>query len=100
MVHKAKSHLIADSEQYRHACEVNHVMSLPGSEKRREYILGVEKIRGKQAADRIRFDCEILRVQSMENEGRKKRYLIDLAARKGARYAEEIERRSNGSRKY
>ena len=44
------------TEQHRHECEVRHVCGLPGHEARREYLDGIERKRGKPAADTLRAD--------------------------------------------
>lgn len=48
------------TEQHRHECEVRHVGTLPGHEARREYLDGVERKRGKAAADALRADVRAL----------------------------------------
>ena len=40
------------SEEHRHACEVRHVLAM-GAERARDYCRGVERFRGRPAADRL-----------------------------------------------
>jgi hypothetical protein len=42
------------TEAHRHACEVRYVLAMPDKNRRRAYLEGVEKARGKSAADRLR----------------------------------------------
>jgi hypothetical protein len=42
------------TEAHRHACEVRYVLSMQSKDRRRDYLAGVEKARGKPAADRLR----------------------------------------------
>jgi hypothetical protein len=44
------------TEAHRHACEVRYVLAMPDKNRRRAYLAGVEKARGKPAADRLRTD--------------------------------------------
>lgn len=44
------------TEEHRHACEVRYVLAMPDKQARRAYLDGVEKKRGKQAADMLRDD--------------------------------------------
>lgn len=44
------------SEAWRHDCEVRHVAAMPTRQQRADYINGIERKRGKPAADRIRAD--------------------------------------------
>lgn len=44
------------TEDARHASEVLMVMKMSSKEQRREYLNGVERKRGKAAADRLRMD--------------------------------------------
>ncbi len=44
------------TEQFRHLTEVDMVIRMKTIEDRREYLAGVEKQRGKAAADRLRID--------------------------------------------
>ena len=44
------------TEQFRHLTEVDMVIRMKTIEERREYLAGVEKQRGKAAADRLRVD--------------------------------------------
>lgn len=43
-----------ESEEWRHACEVRHVVAMSSVSERREYLDLVEKRRGKTAGDRLR----------------------------------------------
>lgn len=42
------------TEAFRHECEVRFVVNMPGPQERRDFMDGVEKKRGKPAADRLR----------------------------------------------
>lgn len=42
------------TEAWRHECEVRYVVKMDGPESRRAFLDGVEKKRGKAAADRLR----------------------------------------------
>lgn len=44
------------SEEHRHACEVRHVLAMREPALRREYLEGVAKRRGAEAAERLRAD--------------------------------------------
>lgn len=44
------------TEQFRHLTEVDMVIRMKTIEDRREYLAGIEKQRGKAAADRLRID--------------------------------------------
>lgn len=44
----------AETEAHRHACEVRYVMGMPDLGARRRFLAGVERRRGKAAADRLR----------------------------------------------
>lgn len=44
------------TEQFRHLTEVDMVIRMKKIEERREYLAGIEKQRGKAAADRLRID--------------------------------------------
>ena len=43
-------------EPHRHACEVRWVAALPSHRERHAFLAGVEKHRGKDAAQRLRVD--------------------------------------------
>jgi hypothetical protein len=45
-----------DAEDYRHACEVRHVLSLPSSQARRSYLAQAENARGVSSVKRLRDD--------------------------------------------
>lgn len=45
-----------DAEEWRHACEVRHVLSLPTAADRRRYLDLVDDRRGKAAGQRLRDD--------------------------------------------
>ncbi len=49
----AKARDLLDSDEYRSACEVRHVLSLPLDE-RREYMERVDRARGQAAGDALR----------------------------------------------
>ena len=44
------------TEAHRHACEVRYVMGMPTRDQRAGFLDGVERRRGKPAADRLRDD--------------------------------------------
>ena len=44
------------SEEYRHEREVKMIVDMKYIHERREYLAGVEKQRGKAAADRLKAD--------------------------------------------
>ena len=46
----------AETEDARHASEVQMVVEMGSKEQRREYLSGVETKRGKAAADRLKAD--------------------------------------------
>ncbi len=50
----------SDSEEWRHECEARSVVALPTLAERRVYIDGVERKRGKDAADRLRATVLLL----------------------------------------
>lgn len=43
-----------ESEEWRHACEVRHIVAMASVSERREYLGMVEKRRGKEAGDKLR----------------------------------------------
>jgi len=43
-------------EQHRHECEVRMILSMGSKDQRRGHLVGIEKKRGKAAADRLRSD--------------------------------------------
>ena len=53
-------------ELWRHQCEVRYCLT-KGSEWFKEYIVGVAKARGKEAADRLRAD--VRRQHALGNRG-------------------------------
>lgn len=44
------------TEAFRHACEVRYCVAMSSNDERKRYLEGVEKRRGRTAADRIRRD--------------------------------------------
>ena len=48
---------LLESERWRRDCEIRHVMNLPFAE-RRPFLNSVEKVRGKEAADKLRSDVQ------------------------------------------
>ena len=56
---------LLESERWRKDCEIRYVMNLPFAE-RRPYLNMVEKVRGKEYADKLRNDiqAEWLRAKS------------------------------------
>lgn len=42
------------SEEWRHACEVRHVVAMASVSERREYLDLVDRLRGKEAGGRLR----------------------------------------------
>lgn len=54
------------SEQHRHACEVRFFAAM-GRDRRESYVLGVEKHRGRAAAERLWNDTKAL-IASLKNQ--------------------------------
>lgn len=54
------------TEQYRHECEVRHVVNLPSHARRRDYLTLVRRARGEAAAQRLREDAWRLMVTPQE----------------------------------
>lgn len=52
----AEKQAAAEVEKHRHECEVRWVIGLETLEARRKYMVDVENVRGKVAADRLRDD--------------------------------------------
>lgn len=44
----------SDSEEWRHECEARAIAALPSLAERRSHLEGIEKRRGKDAADALR----------------------------------------------
>lgn len=51
---------LKNSEQYRHECEIRYVLNLPDRKARGDYLVGVEKVRGRAAAMRLKNGVEEL----------------------------------------
>lgn len=49
---------LLDAEEWRHACEVRHVLSLGSSADRRGYLAQAENHRGVKAVKRLRDDVK------------------------------------------
>lgn len=62
---EAEKQGLLESERWRKDCEIRYVMNLPFAE-RRPYLNSVEKVRGKESADKLRNDVmvEWLRAKS------------------------------------
>lgn len=57
-----------DTEQHRHECEARFVSAMPSDAARREYLAGVARRRGPEAAQRLRRDAWVL-IQGQQKGG-------------------------------
>lgn len=58
----------SESEAWRHECEARAIAALPSTVERRTWLEGIEKKRGKDAADRLR--ATILKLWETRNADR------------------------------
>lgn len=90
--------ITTDSPAWRHECECRWVLGLPTREDRNGYIAAAKKIRGAEAAYRLRVDVIALAALRLD-AGDRERLLDALEEKEGALLAVDVRRRVDDVKK-